>query len=112
MGTSSTFAVWTLRSRKQSLFFYSAALGRNPLLEHNFPQVLQPSEAAVLRVASLRAVELAERSMAVSELDRRRIVDAVLWIARTGYTRDPGGSLDPDMLADAAIARFRAVSGT
>ena len=79
--------------------------------ERNFPHVLQPSEAAVLRVASLKAVELAGRTKAISEQDRRQIVDAVLWIARTGYSRDPDGSLDPDLLADAAIARFRAFAG-
>jgi hypothetical protein len=77
---------------------------------YDFPRVLQPTEAAALRLASLKAVRALGGSEHLGDKGREQLVKAMLWVARSGYARAPDDTIDADMLAEAAVARFRAMT--
>ena len=78
--------------------------------DYNFPRVLQPREAAALQVAVHKAILTLGGAACLGEQGREHLVKAMLWVARSGYARADDDTLDPDMLAEAAVARFRATS--
>lgn len=80
------------------------------MTHYEFPRVLQPSEAAALHQASLKAVQMLGGGAKLGPLGRETLVKAMLWVARTGYARAADDTLDPDMLAEAAVVRFRAMT--
>ncbi len=80
------------------------------MTHYDFPRVLQPNEAAALRVASLKAVHALGGREQLGETGREQLVKAMMLVARSGYAREADGSIDPDMLAEAAVARFRAMT--
>jgi hypothetical protein len=78
--------------------------------DYNFPRVLQPSEAAALQVAVHKAILALGGAACLGEQGREKLVKAMFWVARSGYARADDDTIDPDMLAEAAVARFRATS--
>ncbi|WP_158807294.1 hypothetical protein [Beijerinckia sp. L45] len=80
------------------------------MTHYDFPRVLQPNEAAALRLASLKAVRALGGREQLGEKGREQLVTAMMLVARSGYARAVDGSIDPDMLAEAAVARFRAMT--
>jgi hypothetical protein len=68
-----------------------------------------PEDAAVLRDATKLACA---RANATSAMERDRIADTVLWLARCGYARHSDGTLDAGVLADAAIMAGGVVATT
>ena len=69
--------------------------------------VLQPTEAALLREATRLAIDLAGTAHGLSEEQRQRLAGDVISIARSGYTRTTDGTLDATSLAEAAVLRFQ-----
>ena len=80
------------------------------LTHYEFPRVLQPSEAAALHLASIKAVEMLGGGAKLGTVGRETLVKAMMWVARSGYARAADDTLDPAMLAEAAVVRFRAMT--
>lgn len=62
-----------------------------------------PEDGVVLRQATREACA---RASAKTVVERDRIADAVLWLARCSYGRRADGTLDAEVLVQAALAQF------
>jgi hypothetical protein len=78
------------------------------MVDYNFPRVLQPKEATALHTASLKAIAALGGREKLGVDGREQLVAAMMWVARSGYARAADDSLDPELLAEAAILRYRA----
>ena len=81
---------------------------RSPMFEDLIfsSNVLQPGEASILHDATQKAIDKASATRELSEEDRQRLAGDVIQVAKSGFSRALDGLLDPDALADAAVARF------
>jgi hypothetical protein len=78
---------------------------------YNFSSVVDAQDAVTLRVAAcIKAVLALGGSEKLGATGREQLVTAIVWVARSGYGRADDYTIDPDVLADAAVARFRALA--